>query len=107
MYNTVSPNRLRLNYMQKIEFIGNLGSNPVEKNFENGKIAEFSVGVTEREFKTKDGKTIPATTEWFRCVARNALADVVMNTQLKVIRFGWKLRCVPADILTRTGLSAM
>ena len=83
MYNTVSPDRLILNNMQKIEFIGNLGSNPVEKNFDNGKIAEFSVGVTEREFKTKDGRTIPATTEWFRCVARNGLADVVMKYTAK------------------------
>ena len=69
--------------MQKIEFIGNLGSNPVEKKFDNGKIAEFSVGVTEREYTTKSGTTIPAKTEWFRCIARNALADVIMKYTAK------------------------
>lgn len=69
--------------MQKIEFIGNLGKNPTEKVFENGKIAEFSVGVTERERTLKNGKTIPASTEWFNCIARNVLADVVMNNAAK------------------------
>lgn len=69
--------------MQKIEFIGNLGKNPTEKVFENGKIAEFSVGVTERERTLKNGKTIQASTEWFNCIARNVLADVIMNNAAK------------------------
>lgn len=69
--------------MQKIEFIGNLGKNPQEKVFEDGKIAEFSVGVTEHERTLKDGTTIPASTEWFNCIARNRLADVVMKYMSK------------------------
>lgn len=67
----------------KDRIIGNLGKNPTEKVFENGKIAEFSVGVTERERTLKNGKTIPASTEWFNCIARNGLADVIMNNAAK------------------------
>ena len=69
--------------MLKLEFIGNLGKNPVEKTFANGKIAEFSVGVTERAYTLKDGTVIPASTEWLNCIARNGLADVVMNNTAK------------------------
>ena len=69
--------------MLKVEFIGNLGKDPIEKKFENGKIAEFSVGVTERAFTLKDGTVIPASTEWLNCIARNGLADVVMKNTAK------------------------
>lgn len=55
--------------MQKIFLTGNLGADPIVKTFDNGgKVANFSVGVTERGFKTKEGKEIPDHTEWFRCV---------------------------------------
>ena len=64
--------------MQKIILIGNLGKDPEVKNFDNGgKIANFSVGVTERGYTTKDGKEIPEHTEWFNCVARNGLAGII------------------------------
>lgn len=64
--------------MQKVILIGNLGKDPEVKTFDNGgKVANFSVGVTERGYKTKDGKDIPDHTEWFNCVARNGFASVV------------------------------
>ena len=64
--------------MQKVILIGNLGKDPEVKEFENGgKVANFTVGVTERGYKTKDGKEIPDHTEWFNCVARQGLATVV------------------------------
>jgi single-strand DNA-binding protein len=65
--------------MQKVILIGNLGKDPEVKSFENGgKIANFTVGVTERGYKTKDGKEIPDHTEWFNCsVRQNGLAGVV------------------------------
>lgn len=64
--------------MQKIILIGNLGKDPEVKNFDNGgKVANFSVGVTERGYTTKDGKEIPEHTEWFNCVARNGLAGII------------------------------
>jgi single-strand DNA-binding protein len=49
------------------------------KSFDNGgKIANFTVGVTERGYKTKDGKEIPDHAEWFNCsVRQNGLAGVV------------------------------
>ena len=64
--------------MQKVILIGNLGKDPEVKNFDNGgKIANFSVGVTERGYTTKDGKEISEHTEWFICVARNGLAGII------------------------------
>lgn len=64
--------------MHKIFLTGNVGQDPQVKSFENGgKVANFSVADTERGYKTKDGKEIPDHTEWFRCVVRSSLADVV------------------------------
>jgi len=64
--------------MHKIFLTGNVGQDPQVKTFENGgKVANFSVADTERGYKTKDGKEIPDHTEWFRCVVRSSLADIV------------------------------
>lgn len=65
--------------MQKLIITGNLGKDPEIKSFENGgKVANFTVGVTERGYKTKDGKDISDHTEWFNCVVKqNGLAGVV------------------------------
>ena len=65
--------------MQKVILIGNLGKDPEVKAFDNGgKVANFTVGVTERGYKTKDGKEIPDHTELYNCVVKqNGLAGVV------------------------------
>ena len=64
--------------MQQIIFTGNLGKDPEVKDFENGgSVANFTVGVTERGYKTKDGKEIPDHTEWFNCIAKNGLSKIV------------------------------
>ena len=59
--------------MQTVIITGNCGGDPQVKEFQNGgKIASFSVGVTERGFTTKEGKEIPEHTEWFRCETRTS-----------------------------------
>ena len=64
--------------MHKIFVTGNVGQDPQVKSFDNGgKVANFSVADTEKGYKTRDGKEIPDHTEWFRCVVRSSLADVV------------------------------
>ena len=70
---------INIDNMQKLIITGNLGKDPEIKSFENGgKVANFTVGVTERGYKTKDGKDIPDHTEWFNCVVKqNGLAGVV------------------------------
>ena len=55
---------------------GRVGQDPKVKEFENGKVANFSVAVTERGYKTKDGKEIPERTDWLNIVVRNGLATV-------------------------------
>lgn len=83
--------------MQKVILIGNLGKDPEAKTFDNGgKVANFSVGVTERGYKTKDGKEIPDHTEWFNCVARNGFAGVVEQ----YVKKGNKV-CVAGKLRTR------
>lgn len=70
---------INIDNMQKLIITGNLGKDPEIKSFENGgKVANFTVGVTERGYTTKDGKTVPDHTEWFNCVVKqNGLAGVV------------------------------
>lgn len=57
---------------------GNLGRDPEFRKFDNGgSVANFSVGVTERGRKLDNGTEKPPHTEWYRCVAKNKLAEVV------------------------------
>ena len=64
--------------MHQTLVIGNLGRDPEYKKFDNGgRIANFSVGVTERGYKTESGYEVPSHTEWYRCVAKNGCADFV------------------------------
>ena len=70
--------------MQKVILIGNLGKDPEVKSFENGgKLANFNVGVTERGYKTKEGKEIPDHTEWFTCSVRQSGLVGVVEQYLK------------------------
>ena len=58
--------------------IGNLGRDPELKKFDNGGcVVNFSVGVTERGRKLDNGTEIAPHTEWYRCVAKNKLAEII------------------------------
>jgi len=84
--------------MQLVVITGNLGSDPVVKSFDNGgKVANFNVGVTERGYTTKDGKTIPDHTEWFRCVVKQSGLCGVVEQYLKK---GNKV-CITGKLKTR------
>lgn len=54
--------------MNQLIIIGNLGSNPEVKQFDNGSITTFSVATTER-WKGRDGQD-QERTEWHRVVVR-------------------------------------
>ena len=70
--------------MQKVILIGNLGKDPEVKSFDNGgKLANFNVCVTERGYKTKEGKEIPDHTEWFTCSVRQSGLVGVVEQYLK------------------------
>ena len=70
--------------MQKVILIGNFGKDPEVKSFDNGgKLANFNVGVTERGYKTKEGKEIPDHTEWFTCSVRQPGLVGVVEQYLK------------------------
>ncbi len=65
--------------LNKVTLIGNVGGTPNIKEFENGKVAQFSLATSERGYKTKDGREIPDKTEWHHIVVWNGLAKVVEN----------------------------
>ena len=58
--------------------LGNVGGEPRISNFaDGGTVANFSVAVTDKGYTTKDGRQVPDHTEWFNCVAKGNLANVI------------------------------
>lgn len=59
--------------MNKAILKGNCGKDPEITNFDNGgKVAQFSLATTERGFKTRDGRDIPAQTTWHNIVVKKS-----------------------------------
>ena len=61
----------------KVTLIGNLGSNPEVRDFDNNKLAKFSLATNE-VYKDKDGKKVE-NTEWHSIVAWGGLATIAQN----------------------------
>ena len=59
---------------------GNLGRDPEMKKFENGGfVVTFSVGTTERGYKTASGIEVPPHTEWYNCEVKGKLGEIIMD----------------------------
>lgn len=70
--------------MHKTIVIGNVGKDPEIKTFDNGgKVANFSVGATERGYKTQSGIEVPDHTEWYNCVVKQSGLVKVVEQYLK------------------------
>lgn len=63
--------------LNRLQIIGNVGHTPEIKDANGAKVANIQVGVTERGYTTKDGKSVPDRTDWFYVVAWRGLADVI------------------------------
>ncbi len=61
----------------KITLVGNVGSDPQLKVFEQSKVAEFSVAVNE-SYNDRNGQRVEKT-DWFRIGVWGQRADVIMN----------------------------
>jgi single-strand DNA-binding protein len=61
--------------MNKALILGHLGKDPEIRNFESGKVANFSLATTERR-KDKDGNRIDET-EWHKVSAWGKLAEII------------------------------
>lgn len=61
----------------KVTLIGNLGSNPEIRDFDNNKLAKFSLATNE-VYKDKDGKKVE-NTEWHSIIAWGGLATIAQN----------------------------
>lgn len=61
----------------RVQLIGNLGANPEVKEFDNNKVANFTIATTDK-YKDKDGNLVEKT-EWHRVVAWGGLATVAQN----------------------------
>lgn len=62
--------------INKVILLGNLGKEPEIKQFENGKIASFTLATTKKGYTTKSGISIPDKTEWHNIVVFAGLAEV-------------------------------
>ncbi|MGE0567995.1 MAG: single-stranded DNA-binding protein [Bacteroidia bacterium] len=58
----------------RVQLVGNLGSNPELKSFENGKLAKFSMATTEYK-KSKDGE-YSTETQWHNIIVWGKLAEI-------------------------------
>jgi len=59
--------------LNRVQIIGNLGQDPVIRNTQNSKVANLSVGTTEKYKKDNEWQE---TTEWHRVSIWGKLADV-------------------------------
>lgn len=62
--------------INKVILLGNLGKDPEVKQFESGKIANFTLATTKKGYTTKSGATIADKTEWHNCTVFAGLAEV-------------------------------
>lgn len=64
--------------MNKAILKGNVGHTPEVKEFDNGKMARFTLATTERGFTKRDGTVVEEKTTWHNVVVRNSgLAGIV------------------------------
>ena len=64
--------------LNKVELIGNVGTDPKLKEFDNGgAVCNVSIATTDKGFTAKDGRKIEERTEWHNVVFRNGLAKVI------------------------------
>ncbi|WP_317897956.1 single-stranded DNA-binding protein [Aurantibacillus circumpalustris] len=66
-----------MNAINKVQLTGNLGNDPEIKNFENGKLAKFSMA-TKEEFTTRSGER-SSDTQWHYIIAWGKVAERVEN----------------------------
>lgn len=64
--------------VNKFICIGNVGKDPEIRALDSGvKVANFSLGLTERGYTKQDGTKIEGKTEWVNIVAWRGLAEIV------------------------------
>jgi single-strand DNA-binding protein len=62
--------------VNKCIFLGHVGKDPEVKTVGDNKVATFSMAMTDKGYKTRDGKEIPDRTEWVNIVAWRGLASI-------------------------------
>lgn len=61
----------------KVILIGNVGKDPDVRYLDSGvAVANFTLAITDKGYKTKDGIEIPDKTEWLNIVMWNKLAEI-------------------------------
>lgn len=63
--------------LNKLMIIGNAGAAPEVREVNGVKVANLNVAVTERGYKTQQGKEIPERTDWFTVIAWRGLAEIL------------------------------
>lgn len=65
--------------VNKFIVIGHVGNDPLIKNFDDNSVSSFSLGVTERAYKLRNGREIPEKTDWFNIVTSGGLTRIIEN----------------------------
>lgn len=73
--------------VNKIILIGNCGKDPEVREFDNGKMATFTLATSEKGYTRQNGTQVPDHTDWHNCVCFGRNADFVAG----YIRKGAKL----------------
>lgn len=63
--------------LNKVVLIGYTGKDPEIREFENGKIATFSIATTDRGYTLPNGTVVPDRTEWHNIVARGKAVEFI------------------------------
>lgn len=61
----------------KVILLGNLGKDPDVREFENGKLVNFTLATTDRAYTNKSGVQVPESTQWHNVVCFGKTADFV------------------------------
>ena len=62
--------------VNKVILLGYVGKDPETKEFETGKVTNFTIATTEKGYKLKSGKEVPDRTEWHNIMLWGGLAEV-------------------------------
>lgn len=90
-----------MNTVNRVQLTGNLGGDPEIKNFENSKLAKFSIA-TKEEYTTRSGEK-SSDTQWHNIVAWGKVAERIEAELKKGSFVSIEGRLVTRNYVDKTG----
>lgn len=63
--------------INKVILLGNVGKDPDVRQFENGKMAMFTLATTKKGYTLQNGTQVPDRTEWHNIICNTKLVDTI------------------------------